>query len=92
MPGVGRKGSDNGGGGIITGPSESSVLVNGAPISVIGDTVATHGNSPHVQGTAIIVSGSGSVYAGGKPITVAQQSTLTCGHVIQPGSGDVEAT
>ena len=92
MPGVGRQGQDNAGGGVIVGPSESSVLVNGSPISVIGDTVTTHGESPHVTGSSVVVSGSKTVLAGGKPITVAQISSMSCGHIITPGSGDVKAT
>lgn len=92
MPGVGRKGIDNGGGGLITGPSASTVFVNGAPISLVGDTVTNHGSSPHVENTAVIVSGSSTVKADGKKITVAQLSTLSCGHIVTPGSSDVQAT
>jgi uncharacterized Zn-binding protein involved in type VI secretion len=92
MPGVARKGLDNAQGGVITGPSEVTVLVNGAPISVVGDTVTTHGKSPHVEGTAIIVTGSSTVKAGGKDVALAQSSQLTCGHTLAPGSSNVKAT
>lgn len=34
-------------GGIILGPGNPTVLVNGFPISLIGDAVAGHGDSPH---------------------------------------------
>lgn len=92
MPGVGRQSQDNIGGGIITGPSAPSVIVNGTPISVVGDTCVTHGDPPHVQGSSRVAVGSDSVIAEGIPITVANQSTTTCGHPVTPGSPDVEAT
>ena len=34
-------------GGTILGPGIPSVIVNGVPISVIGDAIAPHGDPPH---------------------------------------------
>lgn len=44
--GVCRVGVDSAG-GIITGPGNPRVTVEGAPISVVGDSIADHGDSPH---------------------------------------------
>jgi uncharacterized Zn-binding protein involved in type VI secretion len=89
MPGVARVGVDNAL-GVITGPGVPTVLVNGSPISVVGDTVAAHGDPPHTQPT--IVSGSATVRAGGKPVTVQSVSTASCGHPVFTGSTNVQAT
>lgn len=44
--GVCRVGIDSAG-GIITGPGNPRVTVEGVPISVAGDSIAGHGDSPH---------------------------------------------
>ena len=84
MPGAARVGKDAAG-GTINGPGVPSVKVNGAPISVPGDAVAGHGDSPHAGPT---MSGcSGTVKAGGKGVCRAGDAA-TCGHAAS-GSGDV---
>lgn len=87
MPAVARVGVDSAG-GVITGPGESSVLVNGSPISLIGDSVASHGDSPHSSAT--IVSGSSTVKAGGVGV-VRVGDSASCGHTVSGGSSDVNA-
>lgn len=44
--GATRVGKDTAG-GLIIGPGEPTVLVNGYPISIRGDLIAGHGKSPH---------------------------------------------
>ena len=48
--GVCRAGIDTAG-GIILGPGNTRVTVEGAPISVVGDLIAGHGDSPHSTAT-----------------------------------------
>lgn len=86
MPGVSRVGVDSAG-GIIQGPGVSSVVVNGAPISVIGDAVAGHGTGPHAGPT--MVAGSGTVIAGGIGVVRAGDAA-SCGDTAS-GSSDVIA-
>lgn len=86
MPGVSRVGVDSAG-GIITGPGVSSVIVNGAPVSVIGDSVAPHGLGPHAG--PVMVGGSGTVIAGGIGVVRAGDAA-SCGDTAT-GSSDVIA-
>ena len=77
MPGASRVGVDTAG-GIISGPGSSSVKVNGATVSVLGDSVVNHGTSPH--NAATMVAGSSSVFAGGVSI-VRSGDAASCGHI-----------
>jgi uncharacterized Zn-binding protein involved in type VI secretion len=86
MPGVSRVGVDSAGGTIL-GPGVSSVVVNGAPVSVIGDSVAGHGDGPH--GGPTMVGGSGTVIAGGIGV-VRAGDPASCGDTAT-GSSDVIA-
>ena len=90
MPNVAKVGVSNAGGGIITGPGITNVLVNYSPISIIGDIVATHGESPHT--TPAIITGSKSVLAGYVPIALEGTSVATCGHPVAAGEPSVRAT
>lgn len=87
MPGIARVGQDNAGGGVIIGPGVSTVIVNGSPVSTVGDTISGHGSAPHT--TPTIETGSKTVFADGKPVSIAQVSATTCSHPLTPGSGDV---
>jgi uncharacterized Zn-binding protein involved in type VI secretion len=84
MPGAARVGVDAAG-ATINGPGVPSVKVNGAPISVVGDAVAGHGDPPHRSPK--MSSGSPTVKAGGKPVCRAGD-TATCGHATS-GSSNV---
>lgn len=86
MPGVSRVGVDSAG-GIILGPGVPSVIVNGAPISVIGDAVTGHGSEPHAG--PVMVGGSGTVFAGGIGVVRAGDAA-SCGDTAS-GSSDVVA-
>lgn len=86
MPGVSRVGTDSAG-GIITSPGKPSIKVNGSTISVIGDLVASHGNSPH--DAASMVGGSSTVFAGGIGV-VRVGDAASCGHTAT-GSSNVFA-
>lgn len=48
--------------GIVLGPGELTVLVNGFPISLRGDIVKKHGDDKHEN--AIMTGGSNNVFAG----------------------------
>ena len=94
MPGIGRVGIDNAGGGIIVGPGAPTVLAEGAIVSCAqgsfpGDTVFTHGEPPHTGG-ATIETGSATVIAMGRPVTVGTFSIASCGHPIAPGAVTVQ--
>jgi uncharacterized Zn-binding protein involved in type VI secretion len=84
MPGASRVGVDSAG-GIITGPGIASVIVNGSPISVIGDSVTPHITGPHLS--AKMVGGSSSVFAGGVGVVRAGDAA-SCGDTAS-GSSDV---
>lgn len=73
-------------GGLIVGPGVSSVLVNGFPISVLGDAVAGHGENQHAAASMLIGSPR-SVLAGGQPV-IRGGDPATCGH-ISTGSSNV---
>lgn len=94
MPAVQRLGDANGAGGVITS-GVPSVRVNGRPIAVISRSVSPHPccgarGCPPVHCSAITSGGSGSVRAGGTPISLTGDSD-TCGHSRSGGSGDVRA-
>tara|TARA_Y100000389_G_scaffold199742_1_gene238701 strand:- start:686 stop:976 length:291 start_codon:yes stop_codon:yes gene_type:complete len=85
MPAIGRVGLDNAGGGVIIGPGAPSVFADGAIVSCAtgptpGDTIFVHGEAPHVGAT--IMTGSGTVFAMGRPVTIHQFSTVSCGHTV----------
>jgi uncharacterized Zn-binding protein involved in type VI secretion len=86
MAGVSRVGTDLAG-GTITGPGETSVLVNGDAISVLGDAVASHGSAPH--NAATMIEGSATVFAGGIAVVRAGDAA-SCGHTAT-GSANVNA-
>ena len=82
MPSVAREGVDIAG-GIIQPSGSTGFKVNGSPVAVIGDSVASHGLSPHDAAT--LVSGSGTFSFGGKKICRVGDSA-SCGDVISTGS------
>ena len=84
MAGASRVGTDTAGGS-ITGPGDSTVLVNGDPISIIGDSVASHGSGSHASAT--MTSGSSTVFVGGVGVVRAGDAA-SCGHTAT-GSGNV---
>ena len=88
MPAVARVSIDLVGGAIIVGPGEVSVKVNGLVISVINDTVASHGSGPHAAAT--IVSASSTVFANGKAV-VRVGDSASCGDLVSTGSPNVFA-
>ncbi len=77
MPGISRIGTDTAG-GTITSPGFPTVNVNGSIISILGDSVAPHGDSPH--NSATMVESSSTVFAGGIGV-VRQNDSASCGHV-----------
>jgi uncharacterized Zn-binding protein involved in type VI secretion len=75
--------------GLITGPGAVKPLVQAEfkTVSIINDTVASHGEAPHAATT--ITSGSSSVYANGKNVTVATVSTAFCQDRVDTGAKSV---
>lgn len=84
MPGACRVGLDIFGAGVITGTGSATTRIDGAPASLVGDSIAPHGDAPHSG--AVVVSGSGTVLIDGRPVTVQGISTATCGHSATSGS------
>lgn len=74
MPGVTRHG-DTAGGAISS--SQSTVKANSINIIVHGDSVASHGDSPH--NAATMIAGSNNVFIGGIAV-VNTGDAATCGH------------
>lgn len=74
--------------GLITGPGAVDPLVQAEfkTVSVVDDTVASHGPDPHAETT--IATGSSTVFANGKPVTLAGKdgSTATCGDQVDTGA------
>ena len=83
MPGICRKGVDSAGGVLIN--TQGTVFANGSEVIVDGDSVASHGSSPH--NSASMGAGSNNVFIGGIPVCNAGD-VATCGHT-STGSGDV---
>lgn len=75
--------------GLITGPGAIGPLVQAEfkTVSVVGDTVASHGPDPHSVTT--IANGSTSVYANEKNVTVATVSKAACQDQVDTGAGSV---
>lgn len=83
MPGVTRVGVDFAGPGAVLGPGSlaggTPVYAEGAPVSLLGDTVSPHGDPPH--SSSLLLTGSSTVFGpGGLPL-VRQGDPATCGHV-----------
>ncbi len=86
MPGVTRCFIDSAG-GVVLGGSNTTVVVNGVPGSVITTPISSHGEGKH--STATMVGASTSVFFSGLPVCRVGDSA-SCGHVAT-GSSDVFA-
>lgn len=87
MPGAGKVKSSRAGSGVILGPGAPTVKVDNKTVSVVGDLVAGHGDSPH--NAPLIVTGSSTVFANGKPVVRETVDFATCGHPVVSGSSSV---
>ena len=74
MPGVCRAYIDKAGGTILVG--NPSFFVDGMPVSVEGNPVEDHGDSPHDN--AVMVQGNSSFVIGGVPVCTTA-SKANCG-------------
>lgn len=83
---VARVNVDIVGGGVIVGPGAQTVTVNDKVISVINDTVQTHGEPPHVMPP--IVTGAPTIFAEDKKINLTSISRATCSHSVETGSNN----
>ena len=83
MPKVSRF-MDMVGTGVIQTTKVTSVIVEGKPISTLGDMVSTRGDAPHINPT-IIAGCSGTVFAEGQPVAMVG-SKATCMHSVTMGS------
>lgn len=83
MSNVSLVGVDSAGGSIV-GPGNPDWTWDGKPISLLGDSIQPHGNSPHVS--ASIVEGSPWMTINGIPVTRAG-SAASCGHSATGSSG-----
>lgn len=87
MPGIGKVSGSAAGPGLIIGPGAPTVKAEFLTVSVIGDSVVTHGDAPHILPT--IVTASTSVFAENKPVTVQGISVASCGHSVVLGAPTV---
>jgi uncharacterized Zn-binding protein involved in type VI secretion len=90
MKGIARRGKDAAG-GIIMGPSSSTVKADGYFVSLIGDKVASHGDSPHTPPPTLISNGAQKLKIDNK-IPSKQGTLATCGHPVKPGSSTVKVS
>jgi uncharacterized Zn-binding protein involved in type VI secretion len=74
--------------GMVTGPCAATVMAEGMSVSTIGDLVSPHGEPPHTS--SFVISGSFSVFAEGKPVTIVTSPT-SCGHTVSFGAISVFA-
>lgn len=88
MFGVGKVLVSMVGPGIVLGPGAPTVLVEGAPCSVILDKIAPHGEPPHAKAT-IVTNCSATVLAQGKFIS-RDTSIGSCLHVLKNGAVTVK--
>lgn len=76
MPGIALVGVDAAGGTQL-GMQVPWFKVNGRPVVVLGDSVASHGLFPHIA--PVMVEGSSAFRAGGIPVCRAGH-LASCGH------------
>lgn len=90
MPQLGLVGRSLVGPGIDLGPGAPTVLAEGLPVSTVGDKVSPHGAPPHIA--PIIINGSSTVFANGKPVVVQGLSKASCAHPVNTGAATVQVT
>ena len=73
-------------GGLVSA-SQSTVYAKGKLVIVNGDTVASHGSSPH--NAATMIAGSNNVFIGGVAVCNTGDAA-TCGDTIGPGADTVQ--
>ena len=80
MPGISLVGVHSAG-GLIEGPLQSLVYVNGSPVAVAGDSVTGHPPCPQVSShcNPTMAQGSSLTRINGKPVCRAGDAA-TCGH------------
>jgi len=81
MPGICRDTTDSSGGALIK--SQTTVIANGEEVIVHGDSVTSHGVSPHDAPT--MIAGSDNVFIGGIAVCNAGDAA-TCGHTASGAS------
>lgn len=86
MPGVSRVGVDSAGGTIV-GDLAPTVIVNGAPVAVLGAAVAPHGTGRHAG--PVMAEASATVFANEIAVCRAGDAA-SCSHATT-GFGDVSA-
>lgn len=83
MSQVATVGASTVGGGVILGPGAPWATLNGAPIALVGDAVASHGSSPHAA--AVLTAGSSIATLGGVALC-RNGDPASCGHTISASS------
>jgi uncharacterized Zn-binding protein involved in type VI secretion len=80
---LGGAGTLVGGRAPITSPGAPTVIADGAPVSCLGDLVASHGEPPHAK--AVIVESSKTVIAMGRGV-VRNGDKASCGDTVVSAS------
>ena len=78
-------------GGIVIGPGEPTVFVEGSPCAVETDKVKPHGDPPHASAIFPPSSGNPTIRVGGKPI-IRETSLATCQHPLTNGAATVKTS
>ena len=87
---IARCGVDSAG-GLINPPSTiRTVFINGAPVAVVGDSVMSHGEGPHVSALLAIQSPR-TVLANGLPVIITGD-LASCGHPVVASSNVLVTT
>lgn len=76
-----------GGTGLITGPGASTIRVNDAFLSLVGDRISAHGEPPH--STPSIITGPSGILAENRQLSATTVSTADCSHQVTTGSETV---
>lgn len=76
--------------GVVVGPPQApTVIVEGKPVSVENDKVASHGAPPCTAAILTKPSCSKTVFANKKQVVVVGLTTSSCGHPVSTGASTV---
>ena len=89
MAGLCRTFLDMGGGGLVIGPGAVTPVCDSSKVSLVGDSLTTHGEPPHTTGSSLVANGSATVFCESKPVTVAGISKHTVNKDDNGAGGDI---
>lgn len=87
---IARCGVDSAGGVINPPSTPRTVLINGAPVAVVGDSVMGHGSGPHVS-ALLAVQSPRTVLVNGSPV-ITTGDLASCAHPVVASSNVLVTT